>query len=74
MLSKFILAITRNSCGPFRIIGMQAIAAALLEIFEFSLPPQTAETCITRKPLMLMVPIVEGSVYPWMGLKVKCVD
>jgi hypothetical protein len=56
------------------IIEMQAIAATLLENFDFSLPPQTAKTFITRKPLVLMVPMVEGNEYPWMGLKVRCVD
>jgi len=58
----------------FSIIEMQVIAATLLENFEFSLPPQTPETYITRKPLVLMVPMVEGIQYPWMGLKVRCVD
>ncbi|KAI0306241.1 cytochrome P450 [Multifurca ochricompacta] len=58
----------------FAIIEMQAIAAALLENFEFSLPPQTPETQITRKPLRLMVPMVEGSFYPWMGLKVRYLE
>ncbi|KAI0253590.1 cytochrome P450 [Lactifluus subvellereus] len=58
----------------FAIIEMQAIAATLLENFEFSLPPQTQETCITRRPLVLMVPMVEGQMYPWMGLKVRCLD
>jgi hypothetical protein len=56
------------------IIEIQAIAATLLESFEFSLPPQTAKTFITRRPLVLMVPMVEGNEYPWMGLKVRCVD
>jgi hypothetical protein len=53
---------------------MQAIAATLLENFEFGLPPQTQETRITRKPLVLMVPMVESRMYPWMGLKVRCLD
>ena len=58
----------------FSIIEILAIAATLLENFEFSLPPQTPETHITRKPLVLMVPMVESHIYPWMGLKVKCLD
>lgn len=53
---------------------MQAIAATLLENFDFSLPPQTSETHIIRKPLVLMVPMVESRMYPWMGLKVRCLD
>ncbi len=55
-------------------IEMLAIAATLLENFEFSLPPQSSETRITRKPLVLMVPMVESRMYPWMGLKVRCLD
>jgi hypothetical protein len=56
------------------VIEMLAISAILLENFEFSLPPQTPETRITRKPLVLMVPMTEGHVSPWMGLKVRCLD
>ena len=56
------------------IIEMQVLAATLLENFEFTLPPQTPETHIIRKPLVLMVPMVEGGQYPWMGLKVRCLD
>ena len=56
------------------IIEMLAIAAILLENFEFSLPPQTPGTRITRKPLVLMVPMAESHMYPWMGLKVRCLD
>ena len=66
--------ITTTPLISFSIIEMQVIAATLLENFEFSLPAQTAQTYITRKPLVLMVPMVEGLQYPWMGLKVKCVD
>jgi hypothetical protein len=60
--------------SAFSMIEMQAIAATLLENFEFSLPPQTSETRIIRNPLVLMVPMVEGHMYPWMGLKVRCLD
>jgi len=65
---------SRYSDSVLRIIEMQVIAATLLENFEFSLPPQTPETYITRKPLVLMVPMVEGRQYPWMGLRVRCLD
>lgn len=58
----------------FSVIEMQVIAATLLENFEFSLPTQTAQTYITRKPLTLMVPMVEGFQYPWMGLKIRCIN
>ena len=56
------------------VIEMLAIAAILLENFEFSLPPQTPETRITRRPLVLMVPMTESHIGPWMGLKVRCLD
>jgi hypothetical protein len=60
----------------FSIVEMQVIATTwtLLENFEFTLPLQTAQIYITRKPLVLMVPMVEDIQYPWMGLKVRCVD
>ena len=70
----FILIGTASLILTVSIIEMQAIAATLLENFEFSLPSQTTKTFITRKPLVLMVPMVEGIQYPWMGLKVRCVD
>lgn len=60
--------------SDFSIIEMLAIAAILLENFEFSLPPQTPETRVVRKPLVLMVPMAESHMFPWMGLKVKCLD
>jgi hypothetical protein len=74
-MSPLILA-RRDSLnfGLPRIIEMQIIAATLLENFEFSLPPQIQETRIIRKPLVVMVPMVEGRLYPWMGLKVKYLD
>ena len=50
---------------------MQAIAATLLESFEFSLPPQIDENIIRRKPSNLMAPMADGHEGVWMGLKVK---
>ncbi|KAH9980905.1 cytochrome P450 [Lactifluus volemus] len=35
---------------------------------------QSQETRIIRKPLVVMVPMVEGRRHPWMGLKVKCLN
>ena len=58
----------------FSIIEMQLIAATLIDNFEFSLPAQTAQTYITRKPLVLMVPMMEDLQFLYMGLKVRCVD
>ncbi|KZV71952.1 cytochrome P450 [Peniophora sp. CONT] len=55
----------------FAIIEMQAIAATLIENFEFALPPQTKENIVRRKPCMLMAPMAEGRLGIWMGLNVK---
>jgi len=55
----------------FAVIEMQAIAATLIEKFEFELPPQTEKTRIIRKPTGLMVPMAEGYLGVWMGLRVK---
>jgi cytochrome P450 len=55
----------------FSVIEMQAIAATLIENFEFGLPPQTKENMIRRKPTGLMVPMADGQYGVWMGLKVK---
>lgn len=74
MFHLLFLANASVFISAFSIIEMLAIAATLLENFEFSLPPQTSETRITRKPLVLMVPMTESRMYPWMGLKVRCLD
>ena len=50
---------------------MQAIAATLVENFEFSLPPQTADNIVRRRPSGLMAPMADGHLGIWMGLKVK---
>ncbi|KAI0030594.1 cytochrome P450 [Vararia minispora EC-137] len=55
----------------FAIIEMQAIAAKLVENFEFALPPQTEKTKIKRKPAGLMAPMADGYRGIWMGLRVK---
>ena len=52
---------------------MQALAATLIGEFEFSLPAQTSENIIYRKPATLMAPMAEGHSGVWMGLKVKSV-
>ena len=57
-----------------RVIEMQAIAAVLLENFEFSVPEQTEKNKIKRKPANLMSPMVDGQRGPWMGLHVKSVN
>ncbi|VDB83332.1 unnamed protein product [Peniophora sp. CBMAI 1063] len=57
----------------FAIIEMQAIAATLIEKFDFALPPQTKENKIRRMPAVLMAPMAEGHQGVWMGLKVKSV-
>lgn len=55
----------------FAVIEMQAIAATLIENFEFALPPQTKENIIRRKPTDVMAPMADGHLGVWMGLKVK---
>lgn len=52
---------------------MQAVAATLIETFEFTLPPQTKDNIVRRKPCMLMAPMAEGHLGVWMGLNVKSV-
>ena len=53
---------------------MQAIILALLEKFEFSLPPQSEKTRVYRKPGYLMLPMAEGEKGVWMGLLIKPVN
>ena len=55
----------------FALIEMQAIAASLIENFEFSLPSQTKENIIKRMPIVIMAPAAEGHPGAWLGLKVK---
>jgi hypothetical protein len=59
---------------PHRVIEMQAIAATLIENFEFGLPPQNDKTKIRRKPTGLMVPMADGYLGVWMGLRVKSLN
>jgi hypothetical protein len=53
---------------------MQITIVTLLENFEFSLPTQTEKTRIYRKPVGLMVPMVEGRQGSWMGLGVRSLE
>ena len=54
---------------------MQAIAATLIDEFEFFLPPQTKEIEVKRMPTLLMVPMApKGQPGIWMGLKVKAAE
>ncbi|VDC07112.1 unnamed protein product [Peniophora sp. CBMAI 1063] len=55
----------------FSVLEMQAIAATLIENFEFNLPPQTEDNLIRRRPSGLMAPMADGHPGIWMGLKVK---
>jgi hypothetical protein len=54
-----------------RVLEMQIIILALLENFEFSLPPQNEKTKIYRKPSQIMLPMAEGEKGVWMGLLIK---
>lgn len=58
----------------FAVLEMLVIVATLVNHFEFSLPPEreggmTPRVC--RKPTVIMMPMAEGHVGPWMGLIVK---
>jgi len=55
----------------FSVLEMQAIILALLENFEFSLPPQNEKTKIYRKPGYVMLPMAKGEKGVWMGLLIK---
>ena len=57
-----------------RVLEMQVIILALLENFEFSLPPQNEKTKIYRKPGHIMLPMAEGEKGVWMGLLIKPVN
>jgi hypothetical protein len=56
------------------VLEMQVIILALLENFEFSLPPQNKKTKIYRKPGYVMLPMAEGEKGIWMGLHIKPVN
>jgi len=58
----------------FAVFEMQVIILALLENFEFSLPPQNEKTKIYRKPCHLMMPMAKGENGVWMGLVIKPVN
>jgi cytochrome P450 len=63
---------TRACIGwRFSVLEMQIIILALLENFEFSLPPQNEKTKIYRKPSQIMLPMAEGEKGVWMGLLIK---
>ena len=56
----------------YRVLEMQVIILALLEKFEFSLPPQSKK--VYRKPGYIMLPMAEGEKGIWMGLIIKPVN
>ncbi|VDC03589.1 unnamed protein product [Peniophora sp. CBMAI 1063] len=60
-----------NFCWRFAVIEMQAIAATLIESYEFALPPQTKDNTIKRMPTVIMAPATEAHPTGWLGLKVK---
>ncbi|KAH9173542.1 cytochrome P450 [Lactarius sanguifluus] len=63
---------TRGCIGwQFAVLEMQIIILALLENFEFSLPPQNEKTKIYRRPSHVMLPMREGQKGTWMGLHIK---
>jgi hypothetical protein len=56
------------------VLEMQVIILALLENFEFSLPPQSKRNKVYRKPGHIMLPMAEGKKGIWMGLLIKPVN
>ncbi|KAF8267874.1 cytochrome P450 [Lactarius quietus] len=66
---------TRGCIGwRFSILEIQIIIVALLENFEFSLPPQNEKTKICRRPCQIMLPQAGGEKGVWMGLHIKWVN
>jgi len=66
---------TRGCIGwRFSVLEMQIIILALLENFEFSLPPQNEKTKIHRRPCRMMLPQADGAKGVWMGLLIKPVN
>lgn len=56
---------------------MLVIVATLVKHFEFSLPSELEGEKmprICRKPTVLMMPMAEGYLGPWIGLVVKPLD
>ncbi|KAI9446037.1 cytochrome P450 [Lactarius indigo] len=63
---------TRGCIGwQFAVLEMQTIILALVENFEFSLPPQNEKTKVYRRPSHVMLPMREGQNGTWMGLHIK---
>ncbi|KAH8995444.1 cytochrome P450 [Lactarius akahatsu] len=70
--SFFLATGTRGCIGwQFAVLEMQIIILALLDNFEFSLPPQNEKTKIYRRPSHVMLPMREGKEGTWMGLHIK---
>ncbi|KAH9012298.1 cytochrome P450 [Lactarius pseudohatsudake] len=63
---------TRGCIGwQFAVLEMQIIILALVENFEFRLPPQNEKTRIYRRPSRIMLPVPERQEETWMGLHIK---
>ncbi|ETW76268.1 hypothetical protein HETIRDRAFT_461179 [Heterobasidion irregulare TC 32-1] len=55
----------------FSVIELQSILMNLLESFELTMPPDSDNNPILRKPAQGMAPIIEGHSGPALGLKIK---
>jgi hypothetical protein len=73
---KYPYAFYYNSLvdSVYSVLEMQIIILALLENFEISLPPQSKENKVYRKPAYIMLPMAEGEKGIWMGLHIKPVN
>ena len=68
------LGINKFNPSPFlldSVLEMLVIVTTLVKHFEFSLPQEPEGPRICRKPTVLMMPMAEGHVGPWMGLVVE---
>ncbi|KAH9025546.1 cytochrome P450, partial [Lactarius hengduanensis] len=58
----------------FAVLEIQIIILALVENFEFSLPPQNEKTRIYRRPTHVMMPMRLGQKGTWMGLHIRSLN
>ena len=58
--SPSLLNLMTSDRWRFALIEMQAIIVALIEDFEFSMPPKECNIEIVRKPLGIMSPMIKS--------------
>ncbi|KAI0032300.1 cytochrome P450 [Vararia minispora EC-137] len=60
--------------GCIGVIEMQTIAIALLENFQFTVPPEPKDRVILRKPATVMSPMNEHHQGSWLGLSMRIIE